>query len=76
MASEIIVRDNRGGGTLETGDFERASQEAGKPESGVFRSVFLIVGGFMGLVDDDETEIFDWGEEGRTGADNDLRGFC
>lgn len=29
----------------------------------------------MGFVDDNEAEVFDWGEESRAGADDDARSF-
>ena len=70
---KVIVGSERGGGALEAGDFKRCSHEAGKTESGIFRGVFLEVGGFVGFVDNDEAEIFDRGKEGRAWPDDNLR---
>lgn len=72
--SQVEVGNERGGGAEEARDFEGASEEGGEAEGGVFRGVFLVVGGFVGFVDDDETEIFERGEEGGAGADDDLWG--
>ena len=54
---EVEVGDERGGGAEEAGDFEVAGDERGEAEGGVFGSVFLVVGGFVRLVDNDESEI-------------------
>ena len=53
-----------------------AGNEAGEAESGVFWGFFLEIGGFMGFIDNNEAEVMDGGEEGGTGADDDLRCFC
>lgn len=50
-----------------------AGDEAGEAESGIARGIFLIIGGFVGFVDDDETEVVDRGEEGGARADDDER---
>lgn len=48
------------------------SDETGEAKRRVFWGVFLVVGGFVGFVDDDEAEVFQGSEKGRTGADDDL----
>jgi len=50
-----------------------AGDEASEAESGIARGIFLIVGGFVGFVDDDEAEVVNRGEEGGTRADDDER---
>lgn len=50
---EVEVGDEGGGGAEEAGDFEAFCHKRGEAEGGVFRSVFLVVGGFVSLVDDD-----------------------
>ena len=45
----------------------------GKAEGGVFGGVLLEVGRLVGFVDDDQTEISDWGEEGGARAYDDER---
>ena len=72
---EIKIGDEWGGSAFETGDFKRRSNKTGKAESRVFWGIFLEIGGFMGLVDDDEAEVMNRGEQSRARADNDKRGF-
>lgn len=67
---EIIIGEVRGGGAKEAGDLEGASHEAGKTSSGITRGVFLVVGSFVGFVDNNEAKIMDGGKEGRTRADD------
>ena len=74
--SKVIIGDEGGGGTEETSDAELAGGEAGEADGGVFGGVFLEIGGFVGLVDDDEAEIADWGEEGGARADDELGLIC
>lgn len=50
-----------------------ADNEAGEAESGIARGIFLIIGGFVGFVDDNETEVVNRGEEGGTRTDDDER---
>ena len=42
-----------------------AGDETGEAEGGVPRGVFLVIGGFMGFVNNDKTEVVDRGEESR-----------
>ena len=58
LAGEVKVGSERSGGAEKAGDFKRAGHERGEAESGVFRGVFLIIGGLVGFVDDDEAEVF------------------
>jgi len=67
---EVEIDDVRGGGALNTGDFEGTSHEASEAESGITGGVFLVIGAFVGFVDDDEAEVLDGGEEGGAGADD------
>ncbi len=72
----MIIDDIGGGSAEETGDFlvrglAACGDEAGETESGITGGVFLVIGGFVGLVDDDEAEIMDGGKESGTGADDD-----
>ena len=46
------------------------SHETGEAEGGITGRVFLIIGGLVGFVDDDETEIPEGSEKGGTGADD------
>ena len=71
--SEMKVDDIGGGGTLNTGDFEGFADEAGEAQGGIVRGVFLVIGTFVGFVDDNETKIADGGEKGRTGTNDHLR---
>ncbi len=48
-----------------------AGDEASEAEGGVTGGVFLVVGGFVGFVDNYETEVMNRGEEGGAGADDD-----
>ena len=68
---KVVVDEIRSGGTEETGGFCLAGDETGEAEGGIARGVFLVIGGFVGFVDDDEAEVVDWGEEGGAGADDD-----
>ena len=72
---EEEVGDEGGGGAKEASDFEGAGEEGSEADGGVFGGVFLVVGGFVGFVDDDEAEVFDRGEEGGAGADDDSGRF-
>lgn len=72
---EVKVGDERGGRAEKARDFESAGEEGGEAEGGVFGGVFLVVGGFVGFIDDNEAEIFKWGEESRARADDDAGMF-
>lgn len=48
-----------------------AGDEAGKAEGGITGGVFLVVGGFVSFVDNDEAEVMNRCEEGGAGADDD-----
>ena len=49
-----------------------AGDVAGKANGRVFGGVFLEIGRFVSLVDNDKTEVFQRCKEGRAGADDDL----
>lgn len=68
---EMIIDDVRGGGAEDTGDFEACGHETGKAEGGITGRIILVVGAFVGFVDNDETEVANRGEKGRAGADDD-----
>ena len=72
MLGKVIISDERGSSTLNTRNFERAGDKTSKTDGRIFRGVFLIVGGFVSFVNDDEAEIINRGEEGRARADDDL----
>ena len=76
LAGEVIIRNERSGGTLETSDFEVTGEEASQAESRIFGSVFLIIRGFVGLVDNDKTKVFNRSKKGGTRANDDGRFFC
>lgn len=69
---EVEIGDTRGGAALEAGDFEGAGDEAGEAKSGIAGGIVLIIGGFVGFVDDDEAEVGDRGKKGGAGADDDF----
>lgn len=69
---EVEIGGERSGGALDTEGVEMIGDETGEAESGVFRSLVLVVSGFVGFVDDDESKVSDRGEKGGTGADDDL----
>ncbi len=70
---KVIIDKIRGGGALETGDFKSASNETSEAQGGIARCVFLVIGGFVGFVDDDLAEVANRGQEGGTRADNNQR---
>lgn len=49
---EVKIGDERGSGTFEAGNFKSIRDKTCEAESGVFRGVFLGVGRFVRLVDD------------------------
>ncbi len=69
---KVVIDDIRGGSTENTGNFTTASDETGEAESGVAGRILLIIGRFVGFIDDNQTEIIDRGEEGGARADDDL----
>ncbi len=71
---EVIVGDERGGGAEEAGDFEGACHEGSEADGGIFGGVFLVIGGLVSFVDDDESEIFKGGKKGGAGTDDDFWG--
>lgn len=75
--SEVKVDDVGGGGTLDARYFEGTRHKTSKPDGGIARGVFLIIGAFVGFVNDNKAEIVNWGKEGGAGADDNegLRGF-
>lgn len=56
---EVIIDQIRCSGALKAGDFQSASDKTSEAEGGIARWVFLIIGGFVGLVDDDLAEVAD-----------------
>ena len=75
-AGEMIIGNERRGGAEEVGNFELAGDETGETDGGIFGGIFLEIGGFVGFVNDDETEIIDGGKKSGAGADDDARLFC
>lgn len=71
---EIKIGDIRGGSALKTEDAEGFGDETGETEGGIMGSVFLVIGTFVRLVDNDEPEVRERRKEGGTGADDDIRG--
>ena len=71
LASEVIIDEVGSGGAEDAGDFEGGGDLAGEAKGGIAGGVFLVVGGLVGLVDEDEAEVVEGGEEGGTGADDD-----
>lgn len=69
--SEVEIGNVRGGSTLDARDFKGTGDKTGEAEGGVAGSVFLVVGTFVGFVDQDEAKIGDGGKKGGAGADND-----
>ena len=61
---------------METGYSEGFCHETGEAKGGVTGRVFLVVGGFVGLVDNNQTEVLQGREEGGTGADDDFGGIA
>ena len=55
---KIIISDGGGGGAKDAGDFFGFGDKTGETDGGVFGGVFLVIGGFVGFVNDDETEVF------------------
>ena len=75
MFCEIIICDKRGGRTGKATDFFGIGDKTSEAKSGITGRILLKIGRFVRLVNDNQTEIFDRGEEGGAGADDDLRGF-
>ena len=71
LAGEVIIYEVRGGGAEDAGDFEGAGDLAGEAKGGVAGGVFLVVGRFVGFVNQDKTEVVDGGKKGGAGADDD-----
>ena len=71
MAGEVIVYEVGGGRAEDAGDFEGAGDLAGEAEGGVAGGVFLVIGGFVGFVNQDKTEVVNRGVKGGAGADDD-----
>ena len=69
---EIIISGKRGGGAEDARDFGGMRHETSQAERGIFGGVFLEIGGFVGLVDNNKAEVVNGGEKGRTGADDNL----
>ena len=71
---EIKIRDKRSGGAEDARDFKIGSKERSETKSRIFRRIFLVIGGFMSLINNNESKIFKGGEKGRTRADDDAGG--
>lgn len=65
LLTDVIIRNKRGGGAK-----NGARHDGGKAEGGVLRVLILMIGRLVSFVDNDKTEIFNWGEEGGAWADN------
>ncbi len=50
---EVIVDDIRRGSTFDAGNFEIVRHETGEAQGRITGSVFLVIGAFVRLVDDD-----------------------
>ena len=66
LLADVIICDERGGGTENS-----AGHHGSKTECGIFWILILMVGRFMGFVDNDKTKFFHGGEDRRTWANND-----
>jgi len=71
---QIIILDKRSGGAFDAANIQSFCDKAGEAQSGIFRSVFLKISGFVALVNNNKAEIVNWREKGRTRADNNLWG--
>ena len=71
MAGEVIIYEVRGGRAEDAGDFEGAGDLAGEAKGGVAGGVFLVVGGFVGFVNQDKAEVVNEKKKGGAGADDD-----
>lgn len=56
--SEVVIFDIRGGGAEDKRDFEVFADGAGGADGRITGRIFLIIRGFVFLVDDDEAEVF------------------
>lgn len=54
---EVVVGNTRSGGAENTGDFEGVGEETSETQGRITGRVLLVVGVFVGFVDEDETEI-------------------
>ncbi len=50
---EVIINDIGGGGASNAGNFALTSNKTSQAEGGIARRIFLIIGTFVGFVDDD-----------------------
>jgi hypothetical protein len=69
LAADIIISNQRGGGTKDS-----LAHLASESESRVLRILILMIGGLVRLVDNNETKVSDGSKEGAAWADYDLRG--
>lgn len=60
---EVIIDEIRGSGAEDARDFLGAGDETGEPQGGISRRVFLVIGAFVGFVDDDKAEIVSRGKK-------------
>ena len=68
---EVKIDDIGGGSALDARYFEGTRHKTSKPEGGIARGVFLIVGAFVSFVNDNKTKVVNGGEEGRARANDD-----
>ncbi len=61
--SKVVINEIRRGAAENTGNFELVGHKTGETYSGIAGSVLLIIGTFVRLVDDDETEVAERGKK-------------
>lgn len=71
---EVKIDDIWSGSAVDAGDFVLSGDKTGKPNGRITGVVFLIIGAFVSLVDDNQTQVAERGEEGGARPDDDLRG--
>lgn len=70
---KVVVGNVGGGGAEDAGNLGGGGHEASKAECGIARGIFLIIGAFVSLIDDNEAKIVDGRDEGGTGTDDNTR---
>ena len=71
----MVICYKRGGGAIDAVDTDGFSDKTGSTERRILWRILLEIRGLMALVDDDEPEVFYWGKQGRTWANDDRRGI-
>ena len=59
---EVIVNDIRGGSAGDAGDFALTGDKTGEAYGRITWSVLLIIGTFVGFVDDDQAKVAERGK--------------